>query len=172
MGFSRQEYWTGFLFPTPGDLPNPRIEPAGLELPVLAGRYFTTASSGKPYYIEEDIINGKRCWINKEGRVQKRVMTFGNAKDNWDVGFRFSHTFIEFMASLVAQRLKHLPEMWESWVRSLGQEDPLEKEMATHFSILAWRIPWGEEPGRLQSTGSQRVGQDWMTSLSLSLSFS
>ena len=63
-------------------------------------------------------------------------------------------------ASLVAQRLKHLPAMWETWVRSLGQEDPLEKEMATHFSILAWEIPWMEEPGGLQSTGSQRVGHD------------
>ena len=54
--------------------------------------------------------------------------------------------------------------MRETWVRSLGREDPLEKEMATHSSILAWRIPWTEEPGRLQSTGSQRVGHDWATS--------
>ena len=63
-------------------------------------------------------------------------------------------------ASLVAQRLKRLPPMWETWVRSLGREDPLEKEMATHSSILAWRIPWTEEPGGLQSTGSQRVAHD------------
>ena len=55
----------------------------------------------------------------------------------------------------VAKRLKHLPAMWETWVRSLGREDPLGKEMATHSSILAWRIPWTEEPGGLQSTGSQ-----------------
>ena len=55
--------------------------------------------------------------------------------------------------SLVVQRLKHLPAMWETWVRSLGREDPLEKEMATHSSILAWRIPWTEELGGLQSTG-------------------
>ena len=54
--------------------------------------------------------------------------------------------------------------MRETWVRSLGQEDPLEKEMATHSSILAWRIPWTEEPGGLQSMGSQRVGHDWATS--------
>ena len=59
--------------------------------------------------------------------------------------------------TLVAQRLKRLPPMWETWVRSLGQEDPLEKEMAIRSSILAWRIPWTEKPGRLQSTGSQRV---------------
>jgi len=60
----------------------------------------------------------------------------------------------------VAQRLKHLPGMRENWVRSLGREDPLEEEMATHSSILAWRIPWREEPGRLQSMVSQRVGHD------------
>ena len=56
--------------------------------------------------------------------------------------------------------VKHLPTMWETRVRSLVREDPLEKELATHSSILAWRIPWAEEPGRLQSMGSQRVGQD------------
>ena len=61
---------------------------------------------------------------------------------------------------LVAQRLKRLPTMRETWVQSLGWEDPLEKEMATHPSIPAWRVPWAEEPGGLQSTGSQRVGHD------------
>ncbi|CAI9154435.1 unnamed protein product [Rangifer tarandus platyrhynchus] len=60
----------------------------------------------------------------------------------------------------VAQRVKRLPTMRETWVRSLGREDPLEKEMATHSSILAWKIPWTEKPGRLQSMGSQRVGHD------------
>ena len=63
-------------------------------------------------------------------------------------------------ASLVVQRLKHLPAMEETWVQSLGWDDPLEKEMATHSSTLAWRIPWTEEPGGLQSMGSQRVGHD------------
>ena len=60
----------------------------------------------------------------------------------------------------MAQRFKHLPAMWETRVGSLGWEDPLEKEMATHSSALAWEIPWMEEPDGLQSTGSQRVGQD------------
>ena len=55
---------------------------------------------------------------------------------------------------------KHLPRVRETWVQSLGREDPLEKEMATHVSILAWKIPWTEEPGGLQSTGLQRVGLD------------
>ena len=63
-------------------------------------------------------------------------------------------------ASLVAQRLKHLPPMRETRVQSLGRKDPLEKEMATHSSSLAWRTPWSEEPDRLQSMGSQRAGHD------------
>ena len=67
---------------------------------------------------------------------------------------------MKLWASLVAQRLKCLPAMWETWVQSLGCEDLLEKEMAAHSSILAWRIPWTEEPDGLQSTGSQRVGHD------------
>ena len=61
-------------------------------------------------------------------------------------------------AFLVTRTVKHLPAMQETWVRSLGWEDPLEKEMATHSSTLAWRIAWAEEPGRPQSTGWQRVG--------------
>ena len=61
---------------------------------------------------------------------------------------------------MVAQMVKRLPAMQETRVRSLGQEDPLEKEMATHSSILAWKIPWVEKPDRLQSMGSRRVGHD------------
>ena len=70
---------------------------------------------------------------------------------------------MEPRASLVAQMVKNPPAMQETWVRSLGQEDPLEEGMATHCSILAWRIPWTEELGGLQSLGSQRVGHDWAT---------
>ena len=61
---------------------------------------------------------------------------------------------------MVAQMVKHLPTMQETQVQSLDQEDTLEKEMATHSSTLAWKIPWTEEPGRLQSMGSQRVRHD------------
>ena len=60
----------------------------------------------------------------------------------------------------MAQTVKRLPTMWETWVRSLCQKEPLEKEMAIYSSTLAWKISWTEEPGRLQSTGSQRVGHD------------
>ena len=63
-------------------------------------------------------------------------------------------------ASLVAQAVKYLPAMWETRVQFLGREDPLEKEMATHSSIFAWKIQWMKEPDRLQSMGSQRVGRD------------
>ena len=70
-------------------------------------------------------------------------------------------------ASLVAQTEKNLPAMWETWVRSLGREDPLEREVATHFSILAWRIPWTEDLGGLQSMGSQRGTHNWVTNTSL-----
>jgi len=63
---------------------------------------------------------------------------------------------------VVALKVKNLPAMWESRVQSLGWEDPLEKEMATHSSILAWRVPWTEEPGWPQSIGSQTVGRDVM----------
>jgi len=71
------------------------------------------------------------------------------------------HTLSTFKgASLVAQIIKSLPAIRKTWVPFLGWEDPLEKEMATHSSIVAWRIPWMEEPGRLQSMGSQRIRHD------------
>ena len=66
-------------------------------------------------------------------------------------------------ASLVAQAVMNLPAMWETWVWSLSWEDLLEKGKVTHSSFLAWRIPWTEEPGRLQSMVSQRVGHNWAT---------
>ena len=70
-----------------------------------------------------------------------------------------AHSLMGFRtgASLVAQSMKNLPAMPETWVQFLGQEDPLEKEMANHPRILAWRIPWTEKPGRLQSMGSQEL---------------
>ena len=78
----------------------------------------------------------------------------------WDSGLNVMtsfNLFVSFNASLMAQRVKNLPAMQETQVQSLGQEDSQEKKMATHSSILAWRIPWTEEPGGLQSMGSQRV---------------
>ena len=80
--------------------------------------------------------------------------------------YRLDYPFsvwLRAFASLTAQTVKNLPAIQETWVQSLGQEAPLEKGMATHSSILAWRIPWTEEPGRLQSMGLQRVGHDLAT---------
>ena len=74
--------------------------------------------------------------------------------------FLISMNCSDYWASLIAQLVKNLPAMQETWVQSLGWDDPLEKRMATHSSMLAWRIPWTEEPGRLQSMGLQRVGYD------------
>ena len=86
----------------------------------------------------------------------------------WSGGFIFHcYVFLLLLTILVAQRVKRLLAMRENWVWSLGREDPLEKEMATHSSTLAWKIPWTEKPGRLQSMGSQRVRHDWTTSLYL-----
>ena len=97
-------------------------------------------------------VRKQQLELDLEQQIGKRVCQ----------GYMLSPCLFNFMqsASLLAQRLKRLPAMWETWVRSLGREDPLEKEMATHCSILAWRIPWTEKPGGLQSMGSQRVGHD------------
>ena len=79
--------------------------------------------------------------------------------------------YIGIRASLVAWTVKCLPTMQETWVQSLGWEDPLEKEVATHYSIQAWKIPRTKEPGGLQSMGSQRVGRNWATSLRFTSSY-
>ena len=99
-------------------------------------------------------------WRKEPGRLQsmgsQRVSTVLS-----DFTFTFTLSIVPVIrASLVAQRLMRLPGMQETRVRSLSWEDTLEKEMATHSSTLAWRIPWREEPSRLQSIESQRVGHD------------
>ena len=106
MEFSRQEYWSGLPFPSPGDLPNPGIDPRS---PALQADTLPSEPPGKHIYIKP--------------------------RPYW--------------ASLVAQMVKNLPTMQETLARSLGQEDPLQKEMTAHSSILTWGIPWTEEPGRL-----------------------
>ena len=133
-----------------------------------------------------------KSWGSNQGNIDpilsirnERISTAGCSVDllgEWDENIRTSHyiyfhliilnvcflyykVHVYYLVSLVAQMVKSLPTMRETWVWSLAREDPLEKEMATHSSILAWRIPWTEEPGRLQSMGSQRVRQDWATKL-------
>ena len=78
--------------------------------------------------------------------------------------FPFNNTYWAFTISILAQMAKNMPALWETQVQSLGQKDPLEEGMATHSSILAWRIPWTEQPGELQSMGLQRVDTtEWLT---------
>ena len=103
---------------------------------------------------------------NSNQPSQKRSLIYGG-QDPW---YWFLHTackllqkYVPRMASIVDQMVKNLPAMRETQVRSLGQEEPLEKGMATYSSVLALRIPWTEEPGGLQSTGSQRIGHNWVT---------
>ena len=85
------------------------------------------------------------------------------ARSGRSAGEGISYPLQYSWASLVAQMVKNPSAMQDTWVWSLGQEDPLKEGMAIHSRILAWRIPWTEEPGRLQSMGSQRVRHDWMT---------
>ena len=91
--------------------------------------------------------------------VQARFQ-WGGVTCNSSDQILLAHWFTMFKVSFVAQMVKNLPAVQETWVQSLGQEESLEEEMATHSSILAWRIPRTEEPGRLQSMVSQRVGHD------------
>ena len=108
-------------------------------------------------------------WVREWSHSSLSMMAVGNnftsAKAENQVESAFWGQILSFplkgqRVSLVAQRVKNLSAMWETWVRSLGWEDPVEKGMVTHSSTLAWRIPWTEEPGGLQSMGSQRVGHD------------
>ena len=88
---------------------------------------------------------GKTQWDRKESDTTERL----------------THTYMVLKgASLVAQMVKNLPAVLKTWVQSLGQEDPLEEEMATHSTVLVWRSPWTEEPGKLQSMGLHRVRHD------------
>ena len=111
-----------------------------------------------PQYVVIHIVKGFDILNKAEVEVFLEFSCF--FCDPVDIGNMISGSSAFSGASLVAQRVKHLPAMWETWVRSLGREDPLEKEMATHSGILAWRIQWTEEPGGLQSMGSQRVGHN------------
>ena len=108
-----------------------------------------------PLYVES-----KKKWYKWTYRLQS--MGSQRVRHDWATSLHKTEGDTE-RTSLVAQTVKRLSTMWETWVRSLGREDPLEKEMAIHSSTIAWKIPWTEEPGRLQPTGSQRVGHDWVT---------
>ena len=97
---------------------------------------------------------GKKNGVSSHSCLQGIFLT-----QEWNPGLLHCRRFLFPGAS----ESKELPTMQETWVWFLGQEDPLEKGMATHYTVISWRIPWTEEPGGLLSLGSQRVGQDWVT---------
>ena len=140
MEFSRQEYWSGLPYPPPGDLPNPGIKPACLMYSALADGFFTTSATWEAPAENVGVVLNVQC-------------PRATARSYWSrVGF--PHSSVS----------KELPTMWEIHVWILGQDDPLEKGMAVHSSILAWRIPWMEKPGGLHSMEVQKVDMtEWLT---------
>ena len=118
----------------------------------------------------EGIIYQTRCFWDIVHVAHTRIFMFGYFQSplfleqrNRVLSLWFTELFMIWWASLVAQLVKNLLARQETWVWSLGWEDPLEKGKATHSSILPWRIPWTEKPGELQSIGSQSVGHDGLT---------
>ena len=110
----------------------------------------------------EELPWSAQGFLNSAGKSPESSQPSSAWKKTWPP---FCLSLKLLVASWVAQTVKCLPAMQETRVRFLGREDPLEKEVAIHSSTLAWKIPWMEEPDRLQSMGSQRVGHDWATSL-------
>ena len=117
------------------------------------------ASQGSQLPCKPDVIFIPIPMVSKSESGRTGVRT--QASFTPDLCFHVS-TALNFIigVGMVAQMIKNLPAVQETWVQPLGQEDPLEEGMATHSSILAWRVPWTEEPGELQCTGSQRVRRD------------
>ena len=138
MGFPRQEYWSGLPFPSPGDLPDPGIERRSPMSPALQVDPLPTEQKTWQYANSVSLLG--------------RATVYCHVIDVIDSGCG------PVVKNLLCNCRRH-----ETWVWSLGHQDPLEEDMATHFSILAWKIPWTEEIGGLNSMGSQRVGHDWAT---------
>ena len=154
----------------------------GLVLPIRLSKYWSFSFSISPFDEYSALISFRIDWFDLLAvqQILKSLFQHHNSKalilqHSAFLMVQLSHQHVTtgkikaltIWASLIAQLVKNLPAMWETCVRSLGWEDPLEKEMATHSRTLAWKSPWMEEPGRLQSMGSQRVGHDWATSLHL-----
>ena len=144
----QKPHFSPFLFlyhPSPAELLNPRKKLTSLASPALAGRFFITTATWIPWHIQGMYI------VQRSGLCLYMVLFLCACLDSKRTPKLYS---------LVTQMVKNLPAMRETRVLSLGQKDLLEKGMATHSSILAWRIPWTEEPGGLQFMGSQRVEHD------------
>ena len=159
MGFSRQEYWSGLPCPPPGDLPDPGIEPTSPMSPVLAGGFFTASANWEA---------GNSCVHTYVLSLLDLPPTPGSPLTPAHIPPSRSSQSTG-LSSLCVQQYPpsdlfycgraRLP-VQEMRVQSLGREDPLEREMATHSSILAWRFPWTEEPGGLHPWGPRRVRHD------------
>ena len=135
-GFSRQEHWSGLPFPSPDRNFN-----------MLNFSFFPFFKSQENYLLL--ILLNTRLEVGlRRTRNFIKILLGGRKKT-------LSETLEDGKASPVAQMVKNLPTLWETWVQSLGQENPLENEMAIHSSILAWGIPWTEEAGGLQTMGFQ-----------------
>ena len=153
--------WSGF---SPPGLPAPLTDSYGLRGP------WPCSLPPGPWGMAEESTDAYPSspatspWVSGEGEVQRRgnpwyYQSLLPNHESYITSFRPPPAL--WGASLVTQMVKNPPAVQEIWVRSLGWEDPLEESMATHSSILAWRIPWTEEPGRLQSMGSQRAEHNW-----------
>ena len=132
MGFPKPDYWSGLPLPSPGDLLHPGIEPRS---PALQVDSLPTELQGK-------LLSNSTCLMPCTSSYFSSVIC------------------LMYKGFPVAWMVKNLPAVQETQVQPLSQEEPLEKGMAIHTSILAWRIPWTEEPGRLQAMGAQRVGHN------------
>ena len=163
MGSSRQESWSGLPNPPPGDGPDPGIEPTS---PASEADFLPPEPPRKPFLC----LSCPLKWMKLSHLIKSlnfQCWQYGNTS-NKTIEINGKHpeepkaTWNRFLlgAPPVSQIVKNLRSVQETWVWSLGQEDPLEKGTAAHSSIFAWRTPWTEEPGWLQSTGSQRVGHE------------
>ena len=142
----------------------------GLHLSVAVGAVQLAKDKGQTKHSRHSPCDRARPILARLGITTNILTTV-----HWCISYRVRHCMhnkymmhiisCNFRASFVVQAVKNPPALWEIRAQSLGQEYPLEKRMATHFSILVWRITWSEKPGGLQSIGSQRVGHDWAPTL-------
>ena len=126
--------------------------------PILAWRIPWTEEPGELQSIGSQRVRHNWSDLAHIAHSHTSTLLLGSSPGE-EIGYPLQHSW----AFLVAQLVKNLPAMWETWVWSLGWEDLLEERMATHSSVLAWRIPWIEEPGGLQAMGLQRARHDWVT---------
>ena len=144
--FIQFSLWILITVPSPWTLSLLLVTNLNFQWPWVSSTQFS--KSCPQFFSEDNLWHNAQNWRNRVWR----------SLTNKVIGSRYS----SMRASLMAQKVKNLPAMWETWVWSLGWEDPLAKGMATHCSILGWRIPCAEEPGGLQSMKSKRIRHAWV----------